>query len=419
MYCTNICILGFNTVLIKLWKDSGPCLQALHFSYAFGGFVAPLMARHFISERQDIVNQTHFGAWPQDMDTNSTGSGSWPTDNNESMFRFVYWISSALYIPTLLAYAFYAVKYNIVKCIRKRNLHADGYIDTIVHTDALEENGQRGEEVELMEMSGTVQISSAENGQVTSESHSKASAQESTSPSVTIARQKQSRLFDFGVITALATFILVYVGIEVSYGSWIFTVAVTGALNFSKSKGAIIQSLYWGMFAFTRLFSVLLAMLSVRSSVMLVGNLTGSLIAASIMVSFPHNAAAIWVGSAVLGMSYASVFPTTMTWMSETINAMGVATTVLFGAGSVGVIAIPAAVGGLISISPDALFYLTLVGVIISAAFVVLLLLARHFHRKQEVNTSHGASGGEAMDQEAEKLIDSEEESGDENTTKV
>lgn len=42
---------GASTLCLQLWgKDSGPYMQALHFSYAVGGFIAPLLVQAFIVE---------------------------------------------------------------------------------------------------------------------------------------------------------------------------------------------------------------------------------------------------------------------------------------------------------------------------------------------------------------------------------
>ncbi len=78
---------------------------------------------------------------------------------------------------------------------------------------------------------------------------------------------------------------------------------------------------------------------------MLCGNLVGSILASTIMVFFIRNAVAIWLGSALLGMSYASTFPTLMTWMSETLNVTGKKSSVIITGGALGIITIPSAIG--------------------------------------------------------------------------
>ncbi len=102
------------------------------------------------------------------------------------------------------------------------------------------------------------------------------------------------------------------------------------------------------------------------------------------MLTFPHNAIAIWIGSAILGASFASIYPTTMTWFAEHMEVTGKATAVPVTGGTLGNIALPAAAGFLVGhVSPDALIYFTFVGVFMSAFFLVLLFLTAHIEKKR------------------------------------
>ena len=411
--------------------------------------MAPLIAKQFISEElEDISNSTttnHSGsAWGQD---NGSYTGiEWGHNGTEqeqgSEFQVAYWIASSIYIPALLAYGFYAVKYDILRVCQRRKLASSSSQENIVmHGDEEEEEeeeegekGTEGEEEEGREktelrpignVSASHSLDDSQGNPHNRDTSSSPTSDQQSNPGANAA-MKQSKLFKFGMVSLLGLFVLVYVGLEVAYGSWIFTVVVKGFLDFTKSQGTVIQSLFWGTFAFTRLFSVILAFLNIKSSLMLTGNLTGSLIASIIMVAFPHNATAIWLASAILGMSYASIYPTAITWMSENVDTTGLAASILVSGGIVGDIVIPAAVGGLISkVSPDALFYATFVGVIISASLVALLFWLAFLHKKRQAkpwsegrqNGALGRGGSDGL--EGEKLIDSEEESDGEETTHV
>ena len=49
MHCIILCCAGGNMFCIKIWsKNSPPYMQALHFSFAIGAFLAPLLARPFL-----------------------------------------------------------------------------------------------------------------------------------------------------------------------------------------------------------------------------------------------------------------------------------------------------------------------------------------------------------------------------------
>ena len=402
-------------MLLKLWKEgSGPCMQVLHFAFAFGAFIGPLIAKPFISEEKDRVNTTNQtgSGWGQEYGQNQTDTSS------ESQFGWAYWISSSLFLPTMIAYAFYAVKYEFVRRLCKKPQSSPQSNDH-EQQDSNEEEAEDGVtdevsgEIALIPPNDDVRGSSVESPATS------ADAEVVMQSPTSAGAKKESLLFKVTVICLLCIFVFLYVGMEASYGTWIFTVVVTGVLNFPKSRGTIIQSLYWGTFAFARLFSILLALLNIKASVMMTGNLTGSLIATIIMISFPHNATAIWIASAVLGMSYASIYPTTITWMCETIEVTGTTSSLLLSVSAIGLITIPSPVGTLVAqVAADSLFYVTFVGVSISAFFIAVLFTITYLHNRKQwasgyLVPTHQDSINHSIELEEEKLI------SDENATPV
>lgn len=378
---------------MRLWgHESGACMQVLHFAYAFGAFLAPLIAKHFISEGsadsngtesnsttvesvealcESLLNTTsnitsgieissyyeyingtdcvellhdichnislivNYTVFNIEMENCSLHLNEIPEKvSDTSRFKFAYLISSSLFILPLLAFVYFGFRYEILtkSCCQKKQ-----------------------EEEQVSNEDSDSEFPHEQEKQPTS---------------------RRTIIYTTILFTLLFLFMFIYVGLEAGYGSLILTVAVTSELNFEKQQAAILQSLFWGTFAFTRLISVALVLIRVRSSVMICGNLSGSLLASIIMVFYPHNPTAIWIGTAVLGMSYASIFPTTMTWMSENAKATGKATAVLNTAGTVGDLTVPTAFGALIAqVSPDSLIYGTFVGVVVSICIIAALFL--------------------------------------------
>ena len=372
-------------------------MQVLHFSWSFGAFVAPLIAKHFIREIPDDENyDTHHSnltcsdIWTNisvmtestlatptalgiDLDcflefteacknlTNSSYSYVTDIEFEEPIladfnctmttspsleaptdFMFAYFVAASLFLPSLVAFIFYAVRRECLgKCCSK-----------------LEITRRQSELKEIQKMDAS------------------SSEEEFGKPSLGYTILFFSLLF---------CFMFLYVGLEAGFGSLIFTVAVKGKLGFSKSTAAVLQSVYWGTFSFTRMISITCALFSVRASIMITGNLFGSFVASLIMTFYIHNSLAIWIGSAVLGMSYASIFPTAMTWMSENAKATGKATAVLVTAGTVGDITLPAVMGALVAkVSPDSLIYFTFIGVIISAATAAVMFLTACLQKRKQ-----------------------------------
>ena len=278
-----------------------------------------------------------------DMDcANSTIA---PTSPPSTDFKYAYFIAASLFLPSLVAFIFYAVRR---ECL--------GRLCARVSDKSKEEE--------------------------TDASSALSTGEEYIRPPL---------YFTIIFFSLLFSFMFLYVGLEAGYGALILTVAVKGQLNFSKSSAAVLQSVYWGTFCFTRMVSIIFAILKVRATIMICGNLFGSFIASLIMIFYIHNATAIWIGSAVLGMSYASIFPTAMTWMSENAKATGKATAVLVTAGTVGDITLPAVMGVIVAkISPDSLFYFTFVGVIVSAATAAVMFLTAYLQKRRQRSARDG-----------------------------
>ena len=397
-------------MLMRLWRDkAGPCMQILHFCFAFGAFIAPLIARRFVTETDDspAMNSSMYSnksftcaEFSGLNDTTSVSLDSLTleefvmdnftscfeminetcstlgktntlitvtddcaisysgTDNTDTVFvpiAWAYWIASGFFLPSLLAFIYFsATKELKKKCLRRKTM-------VVINSEETTEEEERLTDKE-------------------------------TKPKKSF---KQPVWYLLVLFTLLFFFMLLYVGLEVAYGSLIFTVAVKGELNFSKSDAAVLTALFWGTFAFTRLISVLLAVIKVRSSVMMAGNLSGSFLASLVLVFYPHNATAVWIGSAVLGASYASIYPTTMTWMSENTVATGKATSVLVAAGTIGDISIPSIVGVIVAkVSPDSLLYITFSGIVVSAILVSILFLVARLYRLYGANVTDKSSRG-------------------------
>ena len=272
-----------------------------------------------------------------DMNCTTTTSNTDPSTD----FKYAYFIAASLFLPALIAFIYYSFRQECIgRCCTKLKVARRKSAHVLKNINALSSE----KKINKPPLSYTIVL-----------------------------------------FTLLFSFLFLYVGLEAGFGSLIFTVAVKGRLCFAKDTAAVLQSVYWGTFCFTRMFSVIFAILQVRASVMIGGNLFGSFVASLIMIFYIDNAMAIWIGSAVLGMSYASIFPTVMTWMSENAKATGKATAVLVTAGTVGDITLPAVMGAIVAqVSPESLFYFTFVGVIISAGTAAIMFLTACLQKQRQ-----------------------------------
>lgn len=138
------------------------------------------------------------------------------------------------------------------------------------------------------------------------------------------------------VILMVLCFVL-YVGSEVGYGNWIYTYAFK--LNFgTEVTAAYLTSAFWGSFTLGRLFGI---WVSTRLKPMTILSLdfAGSLVSLGLIIFFQESAIILWVGTILLGISQASIFPTFLTLAEERMHITGtVAGLFLLGAGTGGMI---------------------------------------------------------------------------------
>ena len=337
-------------MLLRLWEEkSGPYMQALHFSFALGTFVAPLLAEPFIAHNAiPDIPTSHYCNPPDDTvnATNCTDVTSNCTDASDDtdffsslQFGWAYWISSCGMLLVAVPLIYFAA------CTKRR--HPELYQQII----AQEEN--------------TV-----------------ATDRRKTSK----ANVKHYKMFWMFIVTSCAVFLFFYIGVEVTYGSYIFTFAVTyKELCFSKSRAALLNAVYWGSFTVGRLAGIGIAMLKVSTTIMLVSDFIGSMCAVLLMAIFHTSDVIIWTGSALLGLAVASIFPSMMLWIDEHVEVTGKVTAVLVNGAALGDMVLPLTVGLLITnVNPELFLYLMLVycstaTVVYITAMVVAYLWRRYY----------------------------------------
>ena len=405
--CTICLITGTNILLMMLWGEkSGPYMQSLHAAFALGAFLAPLIAKPFITDIPDTlvedlntslvfnVSCNPGSIWAsncEDMSTvkcvctevcNGTSSAVitvyYDVYSNQSdctiveeqnddfalRYSWAYWISAMFFVVPFLVFVYYSIRYDMMQCFNARKKvspqgsQVEGSQDGSEAEDSLK--GSQGEPNEEVD-----------NKKKLLKDGSKSVVVEDSASSNESAHLKT---YKYPASFLLFWFLLFYVGSENAYGSLLFTFSVKSEVQFDKQMAATVTAVFWGFFTFMRVFSIILAVLKVRASVMMTLNVSGSATAIFILAIFPHNPIAVWITSALLGASFASIFPTTMTWMSEHLPVSGKITAAVVAGGNLGDILVPAAMTALIgSVSPDSFVYGMVTLIALSIVTMVLL----------------------------------------------
>jgi len=190
------------------------------------------------------------------------------------------------------------------------------------------------------------------------------------------------RLTNYALFIGFAALAFLYIGVEVSYGGWIFTYFVNGGIG-KESVAYTLTSVFWLSVTLGRLVSVLLAT-RFKSQVLLTIYLLGAILSTAVMRFLAHLPLAVWIGSVGMGLSIAAIFPTTFAFVQSKMQVSGKLNGVVWAAGSAGAMTMPWLIGHQIE-SAGPLSMMT----IILAAWLLALAIFQWMLVKERRKQSH------------------------------
>jgi MFS transporter, FHS family, Na+ dependent glucose transporter 1 len=138
-----------------------------------------------------------------------------------------------------------------------------------------------------------------------------------------IAAAKNTTFPVFPVVLVVVLFIL-YVGLEMGFGNWIYTYALTLGLS-NPITAAYLTSAFWFSFTLGRLLAVWIST-RMRSQTILFLDLLGCLASAIVIMLWRDSNLALWAGAIGLGIFMASIFPTLLMFAGERMHVTGAIT---------------------------------------------------------------------------------------------
>jgi FHS family Na+ dependent glucose MFS transporter 1 len=195
------------------------------------------------------------------------------------------------------------------------------------------------------------------------------------SPSIQRSSQNgQNRQVNNRLVALLALFFFLHVGAEVSFGGWIFTYAVEKNLA-NETAAAYLTSAFWGALTLGRLLAIPIAA-RFRPSTMLLANLVGCVTSLGVILLWSNSLGAIWLGAFGMGISIASMFPTSISLAERRMPITGQVTGWFLVGASIGGMSLPWAIGQLFESSgPQAVMLFILADIVL--ALVVFALVKR------------------------------------------
>jgi FHS family Na+ dependent glucose MFS transporter 1 len=195
-----------------------------------------------------------------------------------------------------------------------------------------------------------------------------------------VSRHSISRVGSMGsearerlLVALIVFFFFLNVGAEVSFGGWIYTYALALGLS-SATIAAYLTSAFWGSLTLGRLLAIPIAT-RFRPRAILFGDLVGCLVSLSIILLWSKSFVAIWLGTFGMGLSIASVFPTTISLAERRMRITGRVTGWFFVGSSGGGMLLPWLIGQLFeSIGPRVTMFTIMADLIVAVGVFALLM---------------------------------------------
>jgi FHS family Na+ dependent glucose MFS transporter 1 len=144
------------------------------------------------------------------------------------------------------------------------------------------------------------------------------------------------------LLALLASFFLLYVGLEVGFAGWVHTYGEE--IGFSAAAATWLTTVFWVGFTAGRLASSAIAH-RFRPKVVLIAACGLTVVAAVALVLGDGRPAPVWVATALFGVATAPQFPVMLNYLERRIHVTGSATSWFIGAAGVGGLVFPWMIG--------------------------------------------------------------------------
>jgi MFS transporter, FHS family, Na+ dependent glucose transporter 1 len=186
---------------------------------------------------------------------------------------------------------------------------------------------------------------------------------------------------DRWMVLLVALFLFFYVGAEISFGGWIYSYATASGLG-TLTTAAYLTSAFWLALTVGRLLSVPIATVMKPIPILAI-DLAGCLASIGFLLLFPSSSLATWIGTIGVGLSMASVFPTTLLLAGTRMTITGTITGWFFVGSSMGGVVLPRLIGQLFeSIGPGMTMVTIMIDLIILLVFFAVLV----FHNGRPIS---------------------------------
>ncbi|MDO9546052.1 MAG: MFS transporter [Pelolinea sp.] len=162
------------------------------------------------------------------------------------------------------------------------------------------------------------------------------------SPKIRTLEEKETREEDThtnGLVYLVAVIFLLYVGAEVSFNGWVFTIATT-AYSISAANACLLNSIFWGSMAVGRVIGIPISKKIPAEKILFI-SYTGSVVSLLVTILFPGSTSVLWGGTIGMGLFMATIFSSLLMYTEKQMHLSGKKTSIFFSATSVGGMLLP------------------------------------------------------------------------------
>ena len=324
--------LGSCIFVIDIWgKENQPFLHFLHFAFGLGAFIAPLIATPFLLPRIDIGDVSNLTLNGVNITLNQT---RYLPDDVRLMYPYgliaiFLLINAVIFLTLFLTY-------------RETPPHPSRILTADTNPDV--DSKREAESISASDTKSNTQLL---------------------------------------LIIIMTAFMLFYVGLEITFGSFLTTYSVNSAMKLSKATGALITSCFWATFTFFRLFAAVYigytgAELNLIFEIILI------LISNVFLMGWGNSVEwALWTGTALLGLGTSSVYASVFGYIEEYFPVTSTITSIFCISACVGEFIIPTVISSFVKIFPEIFLYVTLVcSLMITMLFAISCILFRTLFTK-------------------------------------
>ena len=336
-----------NSWLLEIWEaDVNPWMQALHFSFAIGMTIAPLIEEPFLSPYLKEI---------QKNDSTSVTHANETLPHEQTRIVIPYSMAAAAFVAVAVLFT---VLYFKMPYIETKRTVASPKQSEDGHTQINSSNNNN----DLALRTGVGDIDRQD-------------------LLMQAERERQEKVYHVQMIVLGSLLLCFYIGFEISTFNFMSEFAVL-ALS-SKPKGAFLTSVTSAAFAGNRFISIFMAakikpktMLYMSFALLSIGNIL-------LISCFKGSEVMIWIAAMIIGVGHSCVFPCIMSFLETRLNITTFVCGIFILSSCISSVAVPFVIGSYITSHPLVYVYINIGGLIACAGiFSVLYIIDRHYRRR-------------------------------------